>query len=87
MLLTACVPAGKKTEDKKQESEVSVNEDKQDEESQELMDEKLKASELLTEPVEIKMCIRDSCGGVVGGITNGMPVIFKVCLLYTSRCV
>ena len=39
MLLTACVPAGEKMEDKKQESEVSVYEDKQDEESQELMDE------------------------------------------------
>ncbi|WP_425538828.1 hypothetical protein [Microaceticoccus formicicus] len=54
MLLTACVPAGEKMEDKKQESEVSVREDKQDEESEELMDEKLKASELLTEPVEIR---------------------------------
>ena len=26
-------------------------------------------------------------GGVLGGITSGAPLVFAVCLLYTSRCV
>lgn len=84
MLLTACVPAGEKMEDKKQESEVSVYEDKQDEESQELMDEILKASELLTEPVEIRKS-EDFHPHELTGIVNGFSSKTSSILLKDSK--